>query len=620
MLTGDFVKPAKPVDNDCETESSCSTNEVNRTFNNTVKTIVFDEVDFPKEDIFSEKNLESFGSYITPNRNTKTESADIFEISSSDSSTEGPAVVKEKQAKKKHKKKKTNSTETVKDKSLIRKKAGFGTATSEVVESNSTLSTSQKKKKKSLISRHEEVSNDIKNVSDVMIILKNENNFIQKRSKKRKKSSLTSSNKAIALGEEYIEVDLTEQVNVTENNICEIIAGSCDSQVNDHLETSSKSSTSIEEKQICDVENKTQSKENSNQNMSQPISVSNAVANQKEVNNCDIIVVDNSNLDLSSFIVIDGVNSTTICEERVQLISDSEDICNDEVENNLVLANCSTKVNHSDVREDVVAVDDSDAWQISYKDRAIWMNIDRPKKARCNKCRQFGHIALHCTEKWEPPKCSLCGNPGHLEPRCKNKICTQCGNEGDYSTNYCGKCFRFRHSICRICKMKGHLAKTCPDLWRRYHLTTEEGPIVVPQVSQQQPSHKQWCSGCAKQGHLEHECTYYNRVYPPSNPYIMSYEDVLYDGSRRLPQEYISNQNVTPSSSSYGLTMPPTPKPPSFSQQERIIISTGLNCIVEVNSSKPSKILNEMRLNYLKESPQDVGVLTQIKLKNALER
>lgn len=66
----EFAKPTTPVD-DCETESSCSTNDQNRDFNNSAKSIVFDEVEFPREDIFGDKNLDNFSSFITPKRNSK---------------------------------------------------------------------------------------------------------------------------------------------------------------------------------------------------------------------------------------------------------------------------------------------------------------------------------------------------------------------------------------------------------------------------------------------------------------------------------------------------------------------------------------------------------------------
>ncbi|XP_018561668.1 uncharacterized protein LOC108903837 [Anoplophora glabripennis] len=185
--------------------------------------------------------------------------------------------------------------------------------------------------------------------------------------------------------------------------------------------------------------------------------------------------------------------------------------------------------------------DDPEAWKISPSDQLMFLNPSGSKGPRCNRCRQFGHVAVRCTEKPDPPSCTLCGFSDHQEPRCPNKRCTQCGNEGDYSTTYCWKCIRFRNLFCRICSMKGHIAKICPDLWRRYHLTTQEGPIVVSQEPQLKPKDQLWCSGCAKQGHLEHECNYYNREYPPSNPRIISYEDVLHQAGRnRL-------RNTTPS-------------------------------------------------------------------------
>lgn len=43
------------------------------------------------------------------------------------------------------------------------------------------------------------------------------------------------------------------------------------------------------------------------------------------------------------------------------------------------------------------------------------------------------------------------------------------------------------------------------------------------------PRNQQWCSGCAQQGHLEHECndTYYHREFPPTRPDIITYIDIL---------------------------------------------------------------------------------------------
>lgn len=58
---GDFVKPASRNET-CETESSSSTTDANSI--NLMKTAVFNEIEFPKDDIFSESNLESFGKFM----------------------------------------------------------------------------------------------------------------------------------------------------------------------------------------------------------------------------------------------------------------------------------------------------------------------------------------------------------------------------------------------------------------------------------------------------------------------------------------------------------------------------------------------------------------------------
>lgn len=94
--SSDFARPSTPLDF-CETESSCSTNDQNKDFNNSAKSIVFDEVEFPKDDIFGDKNLDSFSSFITPKRNTKnpaessctlTQGNEAEDSESSESSTE----------------------------------------------------------------------------------------------------------------------------------------------------------------------------------------------------------------------------------------------------------------------------------------------------------------------------------------------------------------------------------------------------------------------------------------------------------------------------------------------------------------------------------------------------
>lgn len=53
------------------------------------------------------------------------------------------------------------------------------------------------------------------------------------------------------------------------------------------------------------------------------------------------------------------------------------------------------------------------------------------------------------------------------------------------------------------------------------------------------PRNQQWCSGCAQQGHLEHECNdiYYHREFPPTRPDIVTYVDIQsdYGCTRNIP-------------------------------------------------------------------------------------
>lgn len=46
-----------------------------------------------------------------------------------------------------------------------------------------------------------------------------------------------------------------------------------------------------------------------------------------------------------------------------------------------------------------------------------------------------------------------------------------------------------------------------------------------------------WCCGCAQQGHLEHNCMYSNRQYPPTIPYIQSFEDVYGSCAEKAPTD-----------------------------------------------------------------------------------
>ncbi|KAG5868742.1 hypothetical protein JTB14_012078 [Gonioctena quinquepunctata] len=256
----------------------------------------------------------------------------------------------------------------------------------------------------------------------------------------------------------------------------------------------------------------------------------------------DVEVVESSDSELD-YKVLDDVGGDiklANCSDSVGGSKQNEAIVVDESTNSNEYVEIKAREAFSMVRIHKEQSDDPGKWQISYRDRAMYLNMDVNKGPRCNRCRHFGHTAVRCLEKPEPPKCFLCGRPDHQEPRCPNRRCTQCGNKGDFSTTYCWKCFKFRHSVCRLCKMKGHVENTCPDLWRRYHLTTDDGPIVVSR-EQIKPRDEQWCSGCARQGHLEHECKSYPREYPPTTPYIVNYEDNLCLSESRLARYLVSS-------------------------------------------------------------------------------
>lgn len=84
---------------------------------------------------------------------------------------------------------------------------------------------------------------------------------------------------------------------------------------------------------------------------------------------------------------------------------------------------------------------------------------------------------------------------------------------------------------------------------------TEAGPIVIPKQQVMRPRNQQWCSGCAQQGHLEHECndTYYHREFPPTRPDIVTYIDIFNENEN-------TNQRNAPCAPE---NEPPTPTIPN---------------------------------------------------------
>ncbi|XP_076262911.1 zinc finger CCHC-type containing 7 [Rhynchophorus ferrugineus] len=241
----------------------------------------------------------------------------------------------------------------------------------------------------------------------------------------------------------------------------------------------------------------------------------------------------NYRINADDYIIIDEVESVSSKEVFVIDSDSNDDIQTFEgLGDNLQLANTSRDV-YTEFKEfDIEFLhrkmsNDPSKWEILPTDKfrsPIYSN-----GPRCNRCRQRGHVGIKCPNRPALPNCSLCGHSGHYEPRCPNKICFTCGNPGNFSTVCCFKCVKNLRETCPICTIHGHTSSHCPDLWRRYHLTTEDGPIVKPPYkSEFKPRYRQWCSGCASQGHLEFECNSYrwNREYPATSTQIFSYDDV----------------------------------------------------------------------------------------------
>ncbi|KAJ8931716.1 hypothetical protein NQ314_015334 [Rhamnusium bicolor] len=162
-------------------------------------------------------------------------------------------------------------------------------------------------------------------------------------------------------------------------------------------------------------------------------------------------------------------------------------------------------------------------------------------------------------------------------------------------------------------------------------MDTEEGPIVVSEEAQLTSRDQFWCSGCGSRGHLEHECNYYDREFPPTTPFIVNYEDILYQHNpNRLAQDtatfpppstvtseehnavsypYFENRPSTSQSTSMGNThlshsshssaVPPLmslniPAPLNSPSAERTVVPSDRNLVIDMPNSTPSstKVLN----------------------------
>jgi len=145
---------------------------------------------------------------------------------------------------------------------------------------------------------------------------------------------------------------------------------------------------------------------------------------------------------------------------------------------------------------------------------------------KCNNCSQFGHLARDCPEPLKIPRCPMCGKPGHAETRCPEKSCLRCGQPGFGFLESCMHCRKLNDTECNECGYFGHVARDCPDLWRRFHATSSGSKVVKPDAGHANKLEKEcWCSNCGRKGHILDNCKSYSySKYPPTSLRVVSYK------------------------------------------------------------------------------------------------
>ncbi|CAH2102123.1 unnamed protein product [Euphydryas editha] len=200
--------------------------------------------------------------------------------------------------------------------------------------------------------------------------------------------------------------------------------------------------------------------------------------------------------------------------------------------------------NHREIQKNMSR--DKSLWVIDPKDRMP----SSKRRITCNYCNRVGHRDDTCRMK--PPVCYMCGSTGHFEPRCPKKICVNCGSPNHMYSTMCRNCSNWGYIKCAECGQNGHPASHCPDVWRRYHNTTNlDTPL---EENWQFKKHYQlFCSGCTRRGHLIHTCrlTLPFSGLPINSPYVSMYRPVYSqiqanqnsDSNNQQNQEVGKNKN-----------------------------------------------------------------------------
>ncbi|RZF43987.1 hypothetical protein LSTR_LSTR007259 [Laodelphax striatellus] len=169
-----------------------------------------------------------------------------------------------------------------------------------------------------------------------------------------------------------------------------------------------------------------------------------------------------------------------------------------------------------------------DKWAVSHLDKTPPNN--RFANKRCDRCRQFGHVARFCIEPVKPLLCHMCGEQGHRESRCPERRCLNCGTPSEIFVEMCSDCHLNISNgtfYCEICYSRMHRKEFCPNLWRAFHMTTKDGPLIVPHTD---ASRRKNCSNCGGVGHIFHECEQTFHITPFSlcaeSPIVPDYSRV----------------------------------------------------------------------------------------------
>ncbi|XP_072765274.1 uncharacterized protein [Anoplolepis gracilipes] len=142
---------------------------------------------------------------------------------------------------------------------------------------------------------------------------------------------------------------------------------------------------------------------------------------------------------------------------------------------------------------------------------------------RCSNCQRDGHQRYDCPVPRRTPCCYICGEKGHVESRCRQKICFTCGKKQNTFRQTCEYC---RVLYCTMCHSVGHESTQCPDLWRRYHKTTDVRSTLQNPDNVMKPPSLLHCCNCTKRGHESSMCKEFRwSLHFPTPAAVTNYVD-----------------------------------------------------------------------------------------------